>query len=1795
MRRITFVLLLMFFSVFTSLSSFAQAGSYTFSHEIGTYSEITGGTSVSIISDDVISAFQNIGFTFNYSGVNYTQFKMSSNGFISFGTGTATLNTNSFTTANTTSRPIIAPLWDDLAGATVSNSEASYIVTGTAPNRVLTIQWKNWEWRYIATTPVISFQVKLYETTNVIEFVYKQELGAVETGSASIGIGGISVTTDFLNLTNVNVPAVSNSVNVTDIATKPATGQIFRFTPPTCLPPSQFTSSNLTSSGVDFTFITSTTPATLGYIYELRTDLNPGTPGAVSTGNITNNQLNISLSNLQPSTTYNLFVKALCSSSDESSWSAVQTFTTLCAVLDAPTVVETFSGFTGSITTTSLPCWLERTGATIGGTLSGTTSAWTNANYNNVVTPFGTAAYLNLYGTKNEWLISPSIDLGSSTGPNYMLTYNPLIIPYSGTSQLTNMGADKSVTVLISTDNGNTWDTANILKVYDNNNIPNEVYYKEFINLSAYSGIVKFAFFAKSSSTTIDTRFYIDNFQVELMPSCFFVGPINTTSVTKNSVIVNFEHYSGTLGSNTTLGYQYEIRTSGLPGSGTEGLVATNLLAADAVSFNISNLSPSTEYFVYLRRKCSEQSYSEWISTNFITLCDSPDFISSTPGVRCGVGTVNLSATYTAGEVKWFSALEGGSVLHTGSTFTTPEINETTSYYVSVGQATSVFANITLGSGNVVSSTYSNPLYSLWSNIHTQHIITAAELLDYGVAPGPINSLALDVTSAGTLPMIDLSIKIGTSQMTSLNTFDVNANLTPVYTSASYMPTLGVNVFQFTQPYIWDGQSNIIIEFCHGNPSSTATMSRTIKMENTNYVSTIKTNLTSATSSATICEDTTSNILTYSSRPQFIFNAYEYCKSERREVIATVNTAPELTLSTSGFQICANETELVTIVSGADQYDTYVWNPSTGVTGNATNGWVFSVTENTLYTLTASQSSGDLCVTKNSINVTVTPIPSSLDLEDSYTLCSNEIIELKVGDNELWVLNEVFGFEDAEDLGFVHNSVSTTLESTNVYFSQGTSAIKFSHTANAQGTFTQIQPLNLLGYQNPYVEFSHIAGLESCCDFGYVEYSTDGGITWVPFKPSNYVGLAQAAGSTEVLGQRFTRSSYTDWNTTLSSSTSLPNNSLWKTERFNIPTDIDLSNFSIRFRLSSDGSVNYTGWYIDNVKILGNSTPYVIWSPATNLYLDAAATQPYPDGLDVPVVYFKSSVGMDSTNYTATLSNDFACEVLQTTSILVNHANDPIYEVQEFCGFVNVSDIVLGDLQQGGIIRWYTSLDSPLPITSINQSGTYYVSQDYMNCRSSRVPANVIIRPILQSPAANANQLFCDSATVADLHAIASVGGEIGWFASIDANVPLSSSTVLTTNVYYVAQFNGYCWSEKVPVNVTVNPVPSAPNNATQHLCGVYTLSQISLGQANNAILRWYASENSVQPLSLATTVVTGTYYVSQIVGSCESVRVPINFVAYEAVNSPIAQTQNFCGSATVADLVAQGLQGAELIWYSSSVSTTPLSPNTPLSNGTYYVVQSINGCVSSRKAVVVRVISMTPPTVAPFIICGSGTVADLHIPSTNSVSYKWYLSPTSLQELPQTTELANGVYYVSRFQNGCETPRTPVTVALSPIPAAPTGQEIQSFVQGATVSHLQLDQINVLWFETYNESQTSSVALGLNRELENGKTYYAVIVSPEGCRSLPFAVTVQVYLSSEGFDKESLKYYPNPVDDVLNISYAEKIIKFTIYDLLGKQVKSILTDDNDLQIDLSDLAAGTYLVQLKTDTKEQYIKIVKK
>ena len=256
---------------------FVQAQiNYSFTPTTATYTAVSGGT-VPFLSGNgsdplADEGFVNsipIGFTFTYnSAASFTELAISTNGFISFGILTNAYAQNNLSSGAIGERPIVAPLWDDINLQSTANLK--YITTGVAPNRVFTIEWANARWGFGATNACISFEIKLYESSNWIEFAYKQETGTPSSPAASIGLTAINTgNNNFLSLNNEsNNPTPNLTTEVTTIAGKPATNQIYQFKPGTL--PVNISMFNVTKSNGYNTLQWQTISETNNYGFELQ-------------------------------------------------------------------------------------------------------------------------------------------------------------------------------------------------------------------------------------------------------------------------------------------------------------------------------------------------------------------------------------------------------------------------------------------------------------------------------------------------------------------------------------------------------------------------------------------------------------------------------------------------------------------------------------------------------------------------------------------------------------------------------------------------------------------------------------------------------------------------------------------------------------------------------------------------------------------------------------------------------------------------------------------------------------------------------------------------------------------------------------------------------------------------------------------------------------------------------------------------------------------------------------------------------------------------------------------------------------------------------------------------------------------------------------------------------------------------------------------------------------------------------------------------------------------------------------
>jgi len=225
MKKITLV----FFILCAFIGRAQSVSEYIFTQSTEAYTPVAGINSTAV-GDDGSEDILPIGFNFSYGGGTYSTFSISTNGFIRLGNGIAGQSYTNILAITAPQSPLIAPFWDDHNRNTGS---IQYLLSGTAPDRVLEIGWDNINLGgggAQSTTAFGSFKMRLHETTGAIEFVYGPTMNQAGNLTASIGLNDLnsflSVSPDSSTSTT-SFATANNGITTTQFLL----GQKFTFAP----------------------------------------------------------------------------------------------------------------------------------------------------------------------------------------------------------------------------------------------------------------------------------------------------------------------------------------------------------------------------------------------------------------------------------------------------------------------------------------------------------------------------------------------------------------------------------------------------------------------------------------------------------------------------------------------------------------------------------------------------------------------------------------------------------------------------------------------------------------------------------------------------------------------------------------------------------------------------------------------------------------------------------------------------------------------------------------------------------------------------------------------------------------------------------------------------------------------------------------------------------------------------------------------------------------------------------------------------------------------------------------------------------------------------------------------------------------------------------------------------------------------------------------------------------------------------------------------------------------------------
>jgi len=420
---------------------------------------------------------------------------------------------------------------------------------------------------------------------------------------------------------------------------------------PTCLVPTDLDVSNVTLTSADLTWTASLSEPTNGYQWEVRTSGagGSGPTGLIDSGVTGAGITTASSSILTANTTYTLYVRTDCGAGDFSFWASSSSFFTGYCVPAGNNTSYYIDGFS----TTGGYQNITNTGTGYSGTGYGDFTAQSvsqsdggTVNFNAVFGSSGNTFHFRIWVDWNNDFIFDDANELMFDGTDYQTSYTGSFSVPAGTA----FGDYR-------------------MRIRD-----------------TYTGTP-----GPCGTSNGEAEDY--TFTVGAPPSCQ-----TPTNLAASNLTLTTGDLSWTASPSTpSNGYQWEVRTSGVGGSGASGLTDSGTTGAGVVTASTSLLVANTNYTLYVRGDCGAGDFSTWAS--------SPSFFTG----YCTPEGNNVSYY-----INDFSTTDGfQNITNTGTGYSDTGYGDFTGQVVSQADGGTVTFNTVFGSGG---NTFHFRIWVDWNN-----------------------------------------------------------------------------------------------------------------------------------------------------------------------------------------------------------------------------------------------------------------------------------------------------------------------------------------------------------------------------------------------------------------------------------------------------------------------------------------------------------------------------------------------------------------------------------------------------------------------------------------------------------------------------------------------------------------------------------------------------------------------------------------------------------------------------------------------------------------------------------------------------------------------------------------------------------------------------------------------------------------------------------------------------------------------------------------------------------------------
>ena len=460
----------------------------------------------------------------------------------------------------------------------------------------------------------------------------------------------------------------------------------------------------------------------------------------------------------------------------------------------------------------------------------------------------------------------------------------------------------------------------------------------------------------------------------------------------------------------------------------------------------------------------------------------------------------------------------------------------------------------------------------------------------------------------------------------------------------------------------------------------------------------------------------------------------------------------------------------------------------------------------------------------------------------------------------------------------------------------------------------------------------------------------------------------------------------------------------------------------------------------------------------------------------------------------------------------------------------------------GNPVNWYFDAGATSPINTPNAftSGPTTVFATVVNGSCESATAMVTLG-VLPAPSAFSTMLSaCGESGGTALFDLTSVnnivngntGNPVSWFFDPGGSVPINTPANFSSGVatVYARVSGGTCESPIVPVNLMIDPTPSAFSTQIT-ACdegndqATFNLTNENLtvngGTANQ--VNWYLDDQGLIEITNPNAFVSpsNTVYASVTDGTCTSIFVPVTLTVNSSFQASSA-VLNACDEGgnqatfdlTDAETTVNNNTGLGVSWYQDPNGTVPVVNITNLMTSSTSVYATVTDGTCESEPVEVQLIVSPLPTANPASLsgCDDGTgqllfdltQANATVNGGTGVAVNWYTDPagtTPINSPDQFTTPSTSVYAAT--DNGvCESALIEVIIAVNSTPEVTASVATPISCAGLDDGAIELDINGGTGPFTFDWNQNDFDGIEDPTNVESGN-YEVTVTDVNGCMDI--------------------------------------------------------------------------------------------